>query len=376
MTRWKERCFKVICLAMALFSAVILMEIVLRLIKPITHIYYPAGRSFEAIYIPDDNYVFGLKPDTVYKHYSYYGDFVATYRINSDGLRGDRNYGYKKTAGIKRVLILGDSFAFGRGVENDQTCAAILEKTLNGGGEKFEVLNSGTLGYSPDNEYVYLREKGLLFDPDAVILTVFPRNDIMDMRYHDWTTDEQGLPIKITDRFYAINNANHLIDISKGAKDLNVPPIKAFMRNNSYVYTFLSEHRYYIKYEWKWLKSCFRVSDRPKTGGEGPQPFQMEKATVEEKDMIERMCKLLLAIKEICYENKKKFLMVLIPDSIYDKFVREFAEANGINIVDIAYHMEKDGVKNICLPKDMHWSKSGNAYVAGLIYKELLNEKF
>ena len=101
--------FRFVSLVIAMSVAVLFIELVLICSKPLTRIYCPAGKMFESLYVPDTEYVYGLKPDTVYAHFSYYGDFVAKYRINSEGLRADRNYGFQKPDGVKRILILGDS---------------------------------------------------------------------------------------------------------------------------------------------------------------------------------------------------------------------------------------------------------------------------
>lgn len=49
-------------------------------------------------------------------------DFDITYITNSRGFRG-KEYDYKKEAHLSRILVLGDSFTFGIGVdESDIYC--------------------------------------------------------------------------------------------------------------------------------------------------------------------------------------------------------------------------------------------------------------
>src|ERR1043166_8889897 len=50
---------------------------------------------------------------------------IAT--INEDGYRGPR-HARAKPAGRTRVVMLGDSIAYGAGVKDDETLAALLEK--------------------------------------------------------------------------------------------------------------------------------------------------------------------------------------------------------------------------------------------------------
>jgi len=375
MIRLKSLSFKIAALAVSLSAALIAGEILLRLVRPFTHIYYPAGKAFEAIYQSADDCVYELKPDTQYKHYSYYGDFIATYRINAEGIRSDRIYGLAKPPGKSRVIILGDSFAFGRGVENSQTSAAVLERLLNDGSNplnRFEVLNLGILGYSLDNEFIYLKRKGLWFDPDCVLLMVFPRNDIMDMRYHEWVRDAEGLPEKIIDRYYAVDTRNHLVNISNGTKNLASSRIKEFIRNHSMLYTFLSEYRYYPRKKWEALESLFKGAP-PRSAGSAParRTFSMEGASPEEKEMVERACLLVQGMSDIAGKWGARFVMVLIPDSIYDDYMLRFARSRNIQVIDINEHMRYDKVTGISLPRDMHWSPFGNDYVARILYNYL-----
>src|SRR5687767_9932762 len=73
-------------------------------------------------------------------------DFSYVQRVNKLGLRGKETT-VEKPAGVVRILVLGDSFTMGKGVQDDETFAVLLEKALNERGgsacpaRKFEVLN-------------------------------------------------------------------------------------------------------------------------------------------------------------------------------------------------------------------------------------------
>ena len=85
---------------------------------------------------------------------------------NSKGLRGANDYAYDRTPGIRRILVLGDSFTFGTEVSDDETFSHDLETML----PNTEVLNLGVQGYGQDQMLLYLRQEGVKYRPDIVVL--------------------------------------------------------------------------------------------------------------------------------------------------------------------------------------------------------------
>ena len=97
--------------------------------------------------------------------------------INSKGLR-DREYPYQKPPGTMRILVLGDSYAWGYGVADDQVFSKVLEAKFEKTGSYIEVLNSGVSGWGTDQEYLFLVDEGLKYAPDLVVLAFFVLNDL------------------------------------------------------------------------------------------------------------------------------------------------------------------------------------------------------
>ncbi len=102
---------------------------------------------------------------------------VTQIKINSQGFR-DSEYAIEKPENVYRIIVFGDSFTFGLGVENNETYPEQLEILLNRENEKkFEVLNFGFYGHTLIKEVAYLEAKALNYSPDLIIIGITLAND-------------------------------------------------------------------------------------------------------------------------------------------------------------------------------------------------------
>lgn len=104
-----------------------------------------------------------------------------SYRRNRLDLR-DRNYDEPKTSATRRVLILGDSFAHGSGVfDEDAIFPEVLEQRLNRdsrlpGVDRVDILNGAIDGSLTSAWLELYREVEDSFDPDLVLFVFFLRD--------------------------------------------------------------------------------------------------------------------------------------------------------------------------------------------------------
>ena len=91
-------------------------------------------------------------------------------RTNSRGVRADGDISYEKADGVKRIVLLGDSFAMGYGVDLEDTFSSQMQKFLEEGGVNAEIVNLGVPTFGNAEELVLLREEGLKYQPDLVLL--------------------------------------------------------------------------------------------------------------------------------------------------------------------------------------------------------------
>lgn len=100
------------------------------------------------------------------------------FTVNALGMR-DRERALEKPAGTYRIALLGPSHVMGSGVADGETFSLLLEERLNDNDaelaqSRFEVLNFGIASFSLVDQLAMLRERGLAFEPDVVIVTDSP----------------------------------------------------------------------------------------------------------------------------------------------------------------------------------------------------------
>jgi hypothetical protein len=109
---------------------------------------------------------------------------VGTFRLrtNALGFRGPE-VARDKPAGTFRIIVLGDSVAFGWGVDDEATFVRRFEVEANAAGRppKVEVVNTALPMYDSVQQLAVLREVGLALQPDLVVL-VYVVNDVEPTR--------------------------------------------------------------------------------------------------------------------------------------------------------------------------------------------------
>ena len=99
-------------------------------------------------------------------------------RTNSVGFRDSKEWTVPKPEGTFRIMVLGDSFTFGNGVNAEERFSDLLEERLGREGMNVEVLNAAAGGWNLRNQHPFFKTEGLTYEPDALVVAFFP-NDWM-----------------------------------------------------------------------------------------------------------------------------------------------------------------------------------------------------
>jgi hypothetical protein len=120
--------------------------------------------------------------------------------LNQQGLRGRElpSAGSPAAAGALRVLFVGDSFLVGQAVRAEQLVSSRVEALLRARGRDAEAYNLSAIDWGTAQELLALRRYGPALAPDAVVLFVYPANDLINNSrgLAERTTVSAGDPIR------------------------------------------------------------------------------------------------------------------------------------------------------------------------------------
>ncbi len=146
-------------------------------------------------------------------------------RTNSFGMRGKETT-EEKPAGVFRIAVLGDSWAFGWGVGDGEEFPAVLQSLQHAGqnGDRVEVLNFSVSDYNTLQELAVLKRKALRFHPDLV-LVAYNVNDVekLDPGQAHETSDStfRGIVADLSAHshlFRLVNDRLHRLALSRGVE--------------------------------------------------------------------------------------------------------------------------------------------------------------
>ena len=272
--------------------------------------------------------------------------------FNARGYRG-RELALPKVGGRTRVVVLGDSIAFGLDVSDEQTFTYLLDSRDNG----LEAGNLAVQGYGPDQELLVLLRKGLREDPDVVVLAFCLSNDFADavlpVSLYDGTTPKP--------RFH-LAGERLVLDDSR-LKQSPALGVLQWLGDYSHVFNRVSA-----------------LDPRP----EIPPGFSWKdrkREALSDEDYALRLCVALVRqMNTLCRERGIDFLVAAFPSqssyrvkpSLAEHFVLAL-ESEDIPVVDMAARFEALGLRfdEVTLDWMGHLSPRGHSVVSHVLESEI-----
>ncbi len=310
--------------------AVLLCELILRLAggNIYTPPYYPGEVETEPDATFDPDLGWKLPPSTVIRETR--DEYSVSYTSNPQGFRSRRDY--SRPVSGRRIALLGDSYTFGSGVEDDQTFGAVLESRL----ADTHCDNFGIGAYGIDQMWLALRHAALPLAPDLVIL-VFVRPDL-----------DRSLSSYRKDHVWRWKPAFRLAGdaLEPMTVDNRPGPVTRFVHRQSRLYR-----------HWRKLESS--LSRRLAVG----YRWRLNRALFE-------------AVRDDCRAAAVPLVVVHVPINRLKPvpmFEREFSEM-GIDFLDLGPLLPEGG-DALYYPRDRHLNAAGHRFAAEAIHRFLLERQ-
>ena len=277
----------------------------------------------------------------LFNHQNFSVDVV----INSYGMRDDE-YFMERTE-KRRMLVLGDSFGWGFGVGHQERFSEILENTHS----DWEIINASVSGYGTDQNFLFLKEKGIDFKPDVVLLLFYE---------NDFENNIHAKEYWYFKPFFVVEGVN--------LKLQNMPVPKATIRQRLDRFflgrTYLGPRLYFTLRRLKSLVNSMIKSRRVAT---------REKNSVGEQTMYDVTHHLITAMNELSRKAGSQFVLVSIPMNVEKRtWLQKIAEKGSIPYLQLDEYFESKGA-SVKFPHDGHWNADGHAIAANAI-DEFLRE--
>jgi hypothetical protein len=163
---WTERRFGIGSQASASLVGVITFNLALTLVLAEWSLRFYAQWSGHSLFISDTLDAYKLAPGH---------DYGGGLRGNNFGFPG-KDFVRAKRPGVRRLAVLGDSFAVGPAVPFADNFLTMLEEKL----ADLEVYNFGISATGPREYQAVLQDDVWQFDPDMVVVCIFVGNDITE----------------------------------------------------------------------------------------------------------------------------------------------------------------------------------------------------
>jgi len=314
-----------------------------------------------------------------------WGDLLE-YRIttNSIGFRDKYNKKIKKSSKKKRILLLGDSFIEGSGLNYENTFSGLLQSYL---GKDYEVLNSAVASYSPSIYYAkanHFLSQGYEFDQALVFLDI---SDIYDELFV--SLDPNGNLIS--------DKKNKSLRTNKNFIKQKIYRFGKILRDNSITFRLLyltSDNteilKNYLKLKYKTskeLKKSFFKTNKVDVLFYRMTHIDRGFWTYDEKTyehILKGLKQSELKLKklfELLKNHSIKSSLIIYPwptqiyfgDNKHEPHWKNFSKKNNIDFVNLYEVFNSDDSKNFILKNfilgDIHWNKSGTK----LVFDKIVN---
>ncbi len=280
---------------------------------------YPPTPRLPELYTGYPAYGYALRPSRTMR-YDYPPEHPRTLTVvsNSDGFRNRREF--DEADDRPRILIVGDSYTFGEGVEAEERFSDLIESREPG----WRVDNMGMTGFGPDLMIMALESLAPKADPDIVVLA---------LAFDDFR--------RVRARYAGMGFPSPRFELGdRGLARVPFPTPKPWERSHL-VHGFL-----------------MALEDARLREPLGAGEWRINRAILDR-------------FRELAGEHGFQPVLVYLAGpwtgALHQRraaFVREYGEEHGIPAVDVSEAIHSADPDEVYLPRNSHYSAAGHAVVA------------
>jgi hypothetical protein len=275
-------------------------------------------------------------------------DFSVEVSINSSGQRDDE-YAVARS-GKKRMLVLGDSFGWGFGVEHHQRFSELLEEEHPG----WEIINASVSGYGTDQQLLYLRDSGVSFNPDVVLLMFHEsdlRNNINAMEY--WYNKP----------YFSLDGAELHLHNTPVPRSTAKQELQRFLLGRTYLGKIIYNRSGRLRQA---------ISGSSAAAGQEFVTGDKREILAASRDLTGGLIK---SMKALLDGHGCRLLVVSVPMGENEKeFLRGLSQESDIPYLALDAFFETTGTE-VIFPHDGHWNAAGHRRAAAAIGRFLRDQK-
>lgn len=272
-------------------------------------------------------------------------------RTNAAGMRNDTDFPVDPVPGRRRLMIVGDSYSFGYGVDNDQTFAYLLAQRM----PDWDVMNFAVSATGTDQHYLMYERYGERYRPDIVLLGFY----VLDYNRNTYSFRDYAKPL--------------FVPLADGRLELTHVPVTP---PETLIAQYRSGEKRIGGWHYSYAVAAFKqvLIDRMKRD-RGPDSLGrrtlsgiMQKFATRVRGNGAVPVWVIFPIRDILSKEESKYREI-------SEFAKAEAERLGMPVLDLepvyrAYLTQHPEVKTLWRPEEIggHLSVEGNAVSADAIY--------
>lgn len=291
-------------------------------------------------------------------------------KINRQGLRDDER---ELPPSRVPIIVVGDSFTFGHGVDFEEIWPTLLEKKIREKAPHYDVIKGGVPGFGWRQYYQQYERLAQDFFRHSLVIVGFTVD--AGERVAIGFEVKGGILVK---RFYPNLAVLDGLVYEKASRHEWVNRVDAFLRNRSYFFRWLNRRLTFVFHRAKralreWRSASVNpavISEREKSDSVSPPPLSQQKH-------IQEAIAVLDSIWELAKMKQAKLLVLFIrhpgawPEEV--DFYQKALSERGVPTLDLSLYQEES--PSSWLLKDGHWNEHGHERVAEIVYQFIRENK-